>query len=114
MKTANDLVLSGTYDSLLIAGDFNMRYINWSDGSGFVPSDRSFEVKFVVTLDDCFLSQCVEETTFRKGLDDQIGSPLNLIITDSEALLLDVKNQAALGSLSRCHSFLSGNLQKVV
>ena len=49
----------------------------------------------------------IEEVTFRTGLDDHIGSLLDLIITDSKARVLDVKNKAALSSLSRCHSVLS-------
>ena len=84
-----------------------MGSIRWTEGSGFVSSYSSFEGKFVETLDDCFLSQCVEEATFRTGLEDHIGSLLDLVITDSKARVLDVKNQAALGSLSRCHSVLS-------
>ena len=66
IKTANNLLLSGNYDYLLIASDFNLGSINCSDGSGFLPNDKSFEGKFVETLDEFFLSQCVEETTFRK------------------------------------------------
>ena len=105
IKTANDLVLSGTHDSLLIAVDFKMGSINWSDSYGFLPNDKSFEGYFVETLDTCFLSQCVDETTFRKGLDNHIGSLLDLMITDSKARVLNVKNQAAL-CLSRSHSIL--------
>ena len=66
----------------------------------------SFEERFFETLDDCFLSRCVEETTFYKGLDDHIGSLIDLVITDSKKRVLDMINQAALGSLSRCHSVL--------
>ena len=51
-------------------------------------SHESFEVRFFKTLDDCFLSQCIEETTFHKGLDDHIGSLLDLVtqkqVTDSK------------------------------
>ena len=35
LKTSNELVLSGTFDSLLISGDFNMGSIRWTEGSEF-------------------------------------------------------------------------------
>ena len=53
------------------------------------------------------ISQFVEEATIRSALDDHIGSLLDLVITDSKARVLVVKNQAILGSLSRCHSVLN-------
>ena len=84
LKSAHELVSFGSFDSLLVAGDFNMGNISWSEGSGFVSSRGSFKERFVETLDDCFLNQCVQETTFRKGLDDYIGSLLDLMITDSK------------------------------
>ena len=89
-----------------MAGDLNMGNISWSKGSGFVSSNRSFGKRFVENLDDCFLSQCVKKTTFRKGLDDHIGSLLDLVITDSKKRVFDMKNQVALDSLSRFHSVL--------
>ena len=47
LKTANELVLSVTFDSLLIAGDFIMGSIRWTEGSGFISSYSSFEGRFV-------------------------------------------------------------------
>ena len=57
-----------------------MDSMSLSEGSGFVSGHGSILEKFFETLDDCFLCQCVEET-FRKGLDDPIGSFLALTIT---------------------------------
>ena len=102
LKFAHVLVSFGSFDSLLVAGDFNIGNISWSEGSGFVSSHGSIEERFFETLDDCFLSQCVEETTFRKGLDDHIVSLLDLVITDSKERMLYMRNQAALGSLRIC------------
>ena len=60
LKTANELVLSGTFDSLLIAGDFNMGSIRWTEGSGFVSCYSYFERRFVETLDDCYFTMVYE------------------------------------------------------
>ena len=35
-KPAHELFSFGSFDSLLVAGDFNMGDIGWSEGSGFV------------------------------------------------------------------------------
>ena len=81
-----------------------METISWSEG--LHSNNESFEDRFVETLDDCFLSQCVEEIMFRKGINDHVSSLLDLIINDSKARVLDEKNQAA-----PVTQFLIGNLQ---
>ena len=66
LKSANELFLSGTFDFLLVIGNFNMGTISWSERSEFASSNESFEGRFFETVDDCFVSQCVEETMFQK------------------------------------------------
>ena len=107
LQSAKKFVDSKIYDSVLIAGDFNLPDIFWSpEGFGSASNSESFESRFLTTLDDCFMSQCISEPTFHRGTNGSYGSVLDLIITDAEDRIRDIEILPPLGCIQSAHSVL--------
>jgi hypothetical protein len=75
IKRAKLLVDTGSFSSLLIAGDFNYRRIKWDHGEWRLKGKCPLGVEFIETLEDNFLYQHVSSPTFGKNF-------LDLVITD--------------------------------
>ncbi len=76
LKEAKSLVDSGSFSSLLVAGDFNYRKIKWNHGEWKL-NDKCcpLSIDFVGTLEANFLYQHVSNPTFGKNF-------IDLVITD--------------------------------
>ena len=105
--SASSLRELNTCDVILIAGDFNMPKLNWSTSNSAFLCGESFESRFLETIDDCFLTQCVSETTFIRGPNDTVGSFLDLILTDSESRMLEMRTLPPLGTIQKAHVVLN-------
>ena len=82
------------YSHRCIVGDFNYRDINWTNWATPHGED-SKEHKFIETIKDCYYFQHVQEPTRRRGNDQP--SKLDLIFTDEEMQISEVKHLAPLG-----------------
>ena len=108
LREAKKLTGTRKFSSILVAGDFNFPDISWLPGGiGFVANTESVSGRFLSTLKDCFLAQCIHKSTFHRGDDDKSGNVLDLILTDAEARVLDVSILPPLGALQTAHSVLS-------
>ena len=82
------------YSHRCIVGDFNFKDINWS--SWTTPhGEESKEYKFIETVRDCYYFQHIQQATRRRGNDQP--STLDLIFTDEEMQISEVKHLAPLG-----------------
>lgn len=106
LRAARELIDEHVYDSILVVGDFNLGDIEWRGGHGSALNAHSYEGRFLETLDDCFLCQCVNRPTFYHGVNDSSGSILDLIITDSDSRVLDIVHEEPLGNITTAHSVL--------
>ena len=80
---------------LLIVGDFNYPNIDWHRGC-LTKVDHS-EQLFFDTIQDCVLFQLVTQPTrFRQGVEPRI---LDLILTNAEAMIHNIKFTAGLGNI---------------
>ena len=82
------------YSHRCILGDFNYKDINWSTLSTDHNPD-SLEGKFLETTKDCFFHQHIDKPTRRRGCDTP--SQLDLIFTDEEMQVSDIKHLAPIG-----------------
>jgi hypothetical protein len=104
IKEAKVLIRSGKFD---IAGDFNMPDIEWStEGIGSSPRLGSTSESFLLTLEENFISQCINEPTFHKD-ESGSGSILDLILTDEDERVLDVSYAPPLGKIQMAHAVIS-------
>ena len=87
-------IYSNKYSHRCILGDFNFREINWASWTTS-HSTESTEAKFIDTVKDCFYHQHIDKPTRRRGNDTP--SQLDLIFTDEEMHVTDVKHLAPLG-----------------
>lgn len=84
---------------LLITGDFNYPGIDWSDWTT-VHTENHVEFLFIECLRDNFLQQhSVSETRFR---DDQEPSCIDLVISDNEFDIEEVRSFPSLGHSDHC------------
>jgi hypothetical protein len=90
ITTASEL----NYKYMLIMGDFNMRAIDWLAWTSTEP-DTHFSHNFLEGLHDNFLYQHVlKPTRYRVN---QIPSLLDLVLTNEENLVSDIKYRAPMG-----------------
>ena len=82
------------YSHRCIVGDFNYRDINWSSWTTH-HGEESKEAKFILTVRDCYFFQHTQQAT-RKRVNDE-PSRLDLIFTDEEIQISDVKYYSPLG-----------------
>lgn len=87
------------YSHRCVIGDFNYRDINWSSWTT-VHGEESKEQRFIDAIRDCFFYQHVQESTRRRGNDQP--STLDLIFTDEEMQISEVKYLAPLGKSDHC------------
>ena len=79
--------------SVLIAGDFNYKEINWE--MEYAPHHDSHLLDFVETLQDCFLYQHVTEPTrYRAG---EKSNLLHLLLSTDEGMIQDLTYHPPLG-----------------
>ena len=103
-KLIVNLAKDGKYSHLCIVGDFNYNKINWSNWSSPCSPDSKEEL-FLEALRDSFLYQHVLEPTRCRGTDEP--STIDLIITNEEAQVSDLKYHPPLGKSD--HSTLCFN-----
>ena len=85
-------VLESRPPYLLIAGDFNLPGIDWSDDNF---SGNSYEQEFYDTVQECVLFQHVNEPTrFRPGSFPHV---LDLVLTNEEKIVKSIKYSSGLG-----------------
>ena len=94
----------GKYTHRCILGDFNYKDINWSTWTTNHNHDSKEEL-FLKTVEDCFFHQHVNQPTRRRGND--APSKLDLIFTDEEMQVSDIKHHAPLGKSD--HSVITFN-----
>ena len=87
-------ISSEKYNHRCIIGDFNYGGINWSSWTTRHGTEGT-EAKFIEVIKDCFLHQHIDIPTRRRG--DDTPSQLDLILTDEEMQVSDVKHLAPLG-----------------
>ena len=87
-------ISSEKYSHRCIIGDFNYGGINWSSWTTRHGTEGT-EAKFIEAIKDCFLHQHIDIPTRRRG--DDTPSQLDLILTDEEMQVSDVKHLAPLG-----------------
>ncbi|XP_065896024.1 uncharacterized protein [Dysidea avara] len=89
---SKEKVLESRPPYLLIAGDFNLSGINWSDDNF---SGNSYEQEFYDTVQECVLFQHVNESTcFRPGSSPHV---LDLVLTNEENIVKSIKYSSGLG-----------------
>ena len=102
-SSENNLALNRTITSLssvnpsaivLCVGDFNYPSINWTSTSAPGDVDNK-ENTFIETLNDCFLTQLVNEPTRRRGMER--SNTLDLVISNEPDAVLSVDMASGLG-----------------
>ena len=89
-----NIVNNSHFSHLLIAGDFNCKEIDWKQHSTSV-NENHVSTQLLECIRDCFLYQHVtEHTRFRAG---EVSSLLDLILTNEESMISDLKYMAGLG-----------------
>ena len=84
---------------LHIFGDFNLTDIDWvHELSPLNPNSISF--LFVECLRDCFLTQHITQLTHKRG--DQQANILDLILTNEDNMIEDLRYEAPLGKIHHC------------
>ena len=87
------------YSHICRVGDFNFKKINWVNVSTNEPT-VGMESKFLETINDCFLYQRVTEPTRIRGNTEP--SLLDLILTDEEFQVPNVRHLSPLGASDHC------------
>ena len=82
------------YSHRCIVGDFNYKDINWTSWTTS-HGEGSKEHKFIEAIRDCYFFQHVQQETRRRGNDQP--STLDLIFTDEEMQISEIKYLAPLG-----------------
>ena len=94
------------YTHVCLTGDFNYKSINWTNWESNCGGE-SAENQFIEPCRDCFLYQHVERPTRRRGDDEP--SKLDLIFTNEEMQVSDIKHKSPLGKSD--HDVLSFEFQ---
>ena len=95
IKRARNRVENGEYSSIIVFGDFNHPDINWTQ-EGVGTSDVGNEKLFIDSIEDSFLTQCVNFTTYRRieinseGVKREKESLLDLILTSEPERILEI------------------------
>ena len=92
------------YSHVCLVGDFNFPTINWNSMATTETGD-GLESNFLEAVHDCFLYQHIIEPTRIRGTDNP--SLLDLILTDEEFQVSELKHQSPLGASD--HSVISFN-----
>ena len=88
-------VCSSNPSHLLITGDFNIPHIDWNLKLSQEPATH-FSHTFLEKVGDCYLTQHIKEPTrYREG---QASSLLDLVLTNEEGMVSDLRHLAPLGS----------------
>ena len=94
----NNLILNiaeeRSYESVLIAGDGNFKYIDWQLML-CSSTENSKDFKFLESVKDAYLEQHIKQPTRGRGTD--IPSTLDLILTRGDDVLEDIAVEAPLG-----------------
>ena len=88
------IIANKKYSHRCVVGDFNYKDINWTSWTT-EHGEESKEQMFIDTIRDCFFFQHIQQATRSRG-DDQ-PSTLDLIFTDEEMQISEVKHLAPLG-----------------
>jgi hypothetical protein len=83
------------YSHLLICGDFNLPDIKWTNLPFTRCMDTAFPSRFLVCIDDCFLTQHVREATHHRP--SQAANTLDLVLTNEENMVEGLQHCAPLG-----------------
>ena len=100
-KNLNSLIelASGHYKNLLIVGDLNYPEIDWNLQISRTRPDHA-SAQFLKTCKDSYLSQHqTEPTRYRTG---QSANLLDLVLTNNDELIDEIKTQAGLGKSDHC------------
>lgn len=87
-------ICSKSYSHICLLGDFNYKDIIWKSWSTS-HGETSEEMKFIETVCDSFLFQCIEEPTNIRGID--VPSLLDLLLTNEEFQGSDIAHYAPVG-----------------
>ena len=83
------------YSHLLIMGDFNLTEIDWENCSSTNKNPTNINFQFAERTKDCYLYQHITECTRQRGSDNP--STLDLIFSNEEDMVSDIKIEAPLG-----------------
>ena len=83
------------YSHLLIMGDFNLTEIDWENCSSTNKNPNNINFQFAECTKDCYLYQHITEHTRQRGSDNP--SNLDLIFSNEEDMISDIKIEAPLG-----------------
>ena len=83
------------YSHLLIMGDFNLTEIDWENCSSTNKNPDNINFQFEECTKDCYLYQHITEHTRQRGSDNP--STLDLIFSNEEDMISDIKIEAPLG-----------------
>ena len=100
-----EVCLEQKFSHVLIMGDFNYRQVDWTTWKTN-GSENSNDFKFVQILRDTYLHQHVTEPTRARGTN--IPSTLDLILTNEEGMVSDIKYHSPIGKSD--HACLKFNL----
>ena len=107
INAASQLGRNKNYNNLIIVGDFNYGSIEWADC--YCPIDLSNNndcEAFVETIQDNFLKQMISESTFSHSSEND-GKILDLILTNDENRIQQIKHEPNLGLNERGHDVLT-------
>lgn len=94
------------YSHILICGDFNMPEIDWEKETTST-SEQHVAYTFLECTKDCYLVQHVREPTHYRG--DQKSNVLDLIFTNEEDMISDLKHEAPIGASHHSSLFFTFN-----
>ena len=112
IKRARNRVENGEYSSIIVFGDFNHPDINWTQ-EGVGTSDVGNEKLFIDSIEDSFLTQCVNFTTYRRieinseGVKREKESLFDLILTSEPERILEISKGPMLGDTESGHYTLN-------
>ena len=94
----------------LFLGDFNLPHIRWSNYTSETrPAD--FDIVFVEKVQDCFLAQHIHDLTRIRG--DNAGSTLDLLFSNDESIVDEVKVDSPLGRSDHACLIISVDIQEL-
>ena len=94
---ANELVKKGTYQGLIMAGDFNYAELTWNEElEPVIILETESSSCFLDTINECYLSQNVFFKTFQQD-SSRLTNLLDLVITESKERVYGMKSGPVLG-----------------
>ena len=94
----------------ILLGDFNLPQIRWSNHTT-EGGPVDFNTVFIEKVRDCFLTQHIQEVTRIKG--DNAGNTLDLLFTNDEEIIEDIRTDSPLGRSDHACIFVSVNMQEL-